>query len=110
VLRPGGLAVFCEPWGENSLLEWARRRLPYPGKERTRDERPLRRGDLAPLVEVFGQVEIEGYQLLGMVRRVIGAGAISRGLAWCDGRLLKRVPGLSRYCRYVVLTLRRDGG
>ena len=31
VLRPGGLAVFCEPWGENPLLDWARRRLPYPG-------------------------------------------------------------------------------
>ena len=30
VLRPGGLAVFCEPWGENALLEWgAAARLPY---------------------------------------------------------------------------------
>src|SRR5205823_4605799 len=29
VLRPGGLAVFCEPWGENPLLNWARRRLSY---------------------------------------------------------------------------------
>src|SRR5689334_7058566 len=24
VLRPGGVAVFCEPWGENPLLGWAR--------------------------------------------------------------------------------------
>src|SRR5690348_2673427 len=23
VLRPGGRAVFCEPWGENPLLNWA---------------------------------------------------------------------------------------
>lgn len=37
VLRPGGIAVFCEPWGENPLLNWARDRLPYPGKERTPD-------------------------------------------------------------------------
>ena len=43
VLRPGGVAVFCEPWGENPLLNWARRRLPYPGKDRTPDEQPLRR-------------------------------------------------------------------
>src|SRR5207302_1903430 len=27
VLAPGGVAVFCEPWGENPLLTWARRRL-----------------------------------------------------------------------------------
>ena len=44
VLRPGGVAVFCEPWGGNPLLEFARRCLPYPGKHRTPDERPLRRG------------------------------------------------------------------
>ncbi|HJT78357.1 MAG TPA: class I SAM-dependent methyltransferase, partial [Gemmataceae bacterium] len=31
-LRPGGVAVLCEPWGGNPLLSWARRRLPYPGK------------------------------------------------------------------------------
>ena len=27
VLAPGGVAVFCEPWGDNPLLAWARRRL-----------------------------------------------------------------------------------
>jgi len=32
VLRPGGVAVFCEPWGGNPLLNFARRRLPYAGK------------------------------------------------------------------------------
>ncbi len=42
VLRPGGVAVFCKPWGENPLLRWARRRLPYRGKQRTVDEEPLR--------------------------------------------------------------------
>jgi SAM-dependent methyltransferase len=109
VLRPGGRAVFCEPWGENVLLDWARRRLPYPGKQRTRDERPLRKADLEPLRAVFPGMSVEGYQLLSMARRVIGAGRISRALAWCDARLLKRVPGLSRYCRYVVLTLPRGG-
>jgi SAM-dependent methyltransferase len=46
VLQPGGVAVFSEPWGENPLLNWARRSLPYPGKERTPDEVPLRRRDL----------------------------------------------------------------
>src|SRR5262245_25531245 len=45
VLRPGGIAVFCEPWGENPLLEWARLRLPCPGKGRTPGERPLRLRD-----------------------------------------------------------------
>lgn len=106
VLRPGGWAVFCEPWGENPLLELARRYLPYPGKDRTRDERPLRARDVEVLRRIVPTVEAEGFQLLGMARRVLGPGALSRGLAWCDARLLKRVPSLGHYCRYVVLTLR----
>ena len=28
VLAPGGVAVFCEPWGGNPLLAFARRALP----------------------------------------------------------------------------------
>lgn len=109
VLRPGGVAVLCEPWGENPLLNLARRYLPYPGKDRTRDERPLRARDVEALRAVVPRVETEGYQLLGMARRVLGPGALSRGLAWCDARLLKRVPVLGHYCRYVILTLHRDG-
>jgi SAM-dependent methyltransferase len=108
VLRPGGgMAVFCEPWGDNPLLEWARRRLPYPGKDRTRDEVPLSSADLGELREVFPDLEVEGHQLLAMAGRVLGKGAIRRGLAWCDARLLRGLPALGRFCRYVVLTLRK---
>jgi len=44
VLRPGGRAVFCEPWGENALLRWARTR--WASRGHTRDEQPLRRRQL----------------------------------------------------------------
>lgn len=107
VLQPGGIAVFCEPWGENPLLSWARRRLPYPGKERTPDEQPLCQHHVRELREVFPSLEIEGYQLLSMARRVLGPGRVLSGLEWCDARLLRLAPSLTRFCRYVVLTLRR---
>ena len=106
VLRPGGVAVFCEPWGENPVLRFARARLPYPGKERTPDEQPLRRRDVRILRGVFPALEIEGFQLLSMARRVLPAGRIVTGLDWCDEMLLRRVPALGNFCRYVVLTLR----
>lgn len=108
VLQPGGLAVFCEPWGENPLLAWARQRLPYRGKERTPDEQPLRRRHLRALREVFPSLEVEGYQLLSMARRVLRPGRIVAGLEWCDARLLRLAPSLSRWCRYVVLTMRKE--
>jgi ubiquinone/menaquinone biosynthesis C-methylase UbiE len=107
VLHPDGVAVFCEPWGENPLLSWARRRLPYPGKARTPDEQPLRRKHLSLLRRVFAHVEVRGFQLLSMGRRVLPRGRVVAGLDWCDDLLLARVPALQEFCRYVVITLRR---
>jgi ubiquinone/menaquinone biosynthesis C-methylase UbiE len=107
VLRPGGVAVFCEPWGENPLLSWARRRLPYQGKQRTRDEEPLRRRQVRTLEHIFPQVELSGHQLLSMLRRVVRPGRLTAALEHCDAVLLRRLPGLQLFCRYVVLTLRR---
>jgi len=107
VLRPGGLAVFCEPWGENPLLRWARRHLPYRGKQRTADEEPLRLRHVRALEQIFPTVELSGYQLISMVRRIVRPGRLTAGLERCDAVLLKRLPRLQRFCRYVVLTLRR---
>ncbi len=107
VLRPGGVAVLCEPWGGNPLLRLARRWLPYPGKGHTPDETPLGPAHLRQLEAVFGRVEVEGYQLLGMLQRVVPRPGLRAALERGDARLLGRWPGLRRYCRYVVLVLRR---
>ena len=106
VLKPGGVAVFSEPWGGNFALEFARRHLPYPGKSRTADEKPLTRRDLAPLREVFPALTWTGHQLLGMARRVLPA-ALSKPLATIDARVLPVVPILRNLCRYVVVVLPR---
>jgi SAM-dependent methyltransferase len=106
VMKPGGVAVFCEPWGGNPLLSLARRFLPYPGKDRTPDEVPLTRRDLAPLRAVFGAVEVRGFQLLGMVRRVWKGRGV-RVLDAIDGGLLRAVPPLRNWCRYAVIAVRK---
>ncbi len=108
VLKPGGVAVFCEPWGGNPLLNFARTRLPYPGKDRTKDEQPLSRRDLRPLCAVFPSVEVRGFQLLGMVRRVWRNQRALNFLDTADARLLRAVPALGNWCRYVVVVLRAE--
>lgn len=108
ILRPGGIAVFCEPWGENPFLSWARRRWSYYGKERTADEEPLRRHHLRALRQVFPSLRIEGHQLLSMVRRVLRAGRWRDRLDAWDARLLRLAPPLAHWCRYVVLSMRKE--
>jgi SAM-dependent methyltransferase len=107
VLRPGGVAVFCEPWGGNRLLELARRHLPYRGKNRTADEQPLRPADLAPLRLHFPSLTVQGFQLFSMVRRVCTWPVVVGPALALDRTLIQFAPILQKYCRYVVLTLQR---
>ncbi len=106
VLKPGGVAVFCEPWGGNPLLSFARRTLPYPGKHRTPDERPLLKADLVPLRAAFPRLTVQGFQFLEMIRRV--SPTAGRLLRRTDRVLMRAVPSLENWCRYLVLTLPRE--
>ncbi len=107
VLAPGGRAVFAEPWGHNPLLNLARSRLTYPGKDRTPDEKPLRRQQIRMLRAIFPRVAVQGHQLLSMARRVFHNERWLNRLDSWDHMLLARIPRLQEYCRYVVLTLSR---
>ncbi len=108
VLRPGGVAVFSEPWGGNPFLEFVRRFVPYRGKDRTPDERPLREEEMQKLRRWFPSLEVRGYQLLSMIRRQFPWRPLVRFLGAIDRALLRLFPGLGRYCRYAVIVLRKD--
>jgi ubiquinone/menaquinone biosynthesis C-methylase UbiE len=107
ILKPGGIAVFCEPWGSNTLLQWARCRLNYQAKDRTKDEQPLREKDLRTLRAIFPDLQIQAFQLLSMIRRVWKNQWAVSVLEEVDNFLLDRLPSLHKYCRYAVLTLIR---
>lgn len=108
LLKPGGWAVFCEPWGGNPILRWARRRLSYAGKGHTPDEDPLQQPDVDLLNRHF-TVEMESYQLFSMIQRKWGRGRWLKPLETFDHLLFRFVPLLRSFCRYVVLTLHKNG-
>lgn len=108
VMRRGGVAVFCEPWGGNPWLEFARKYLPYPGKDRTADEQPLGRRDLAVLREIFPTLRWDGHQLVAMIGRALPLRRGIRSLARCDGWCLSLCPPLKNLARYVVISLTHD--
>ena len=105
ILKPGGVAVFCEPWGGNPLLNFARRFLPYPGKNRTVDEMPLNRHALKILAPHFPQMRTEGFQLFGMIRRVTKFRPITAVAQLADRVALGVCPPLKNWCRYLVIAL-----
>jgi SAM-dependent methyltransferase len=105
VLKPGGIAVFCEPWDGNPLLRIARRYLPYPGKHRTPDEQPLTAAMVDRLRSSFPDLKIEGYQLLGMICRIWRNRPLRRGLGSVDRALIRLLPSTESMCRYVVVTM-----
>jgi SAM-dependent methyltransferase len=105
VIRPGGVAVFCEPWSGNPLARLARRWLPYSGKGHTADEEPLCPRHVRQVGEVFADMAVEGFQVFGGLRRacpLLGS-ILNRADQW----LLPGIPSLRRFGRYVVVTLRR---
>jgi SAM-dependent methyltransferase len=106
VLRPGGRAAFSEPLGMNPALTFARERLPYPGKNPRGADRPLDEADLAAWEAPFREARHQEVQLLAMAERALGHRRLPL-VRRLDRYLLARAPRLRRYCRYVVITLRK---
>ena len=104
VLKPGGRAAFCEPWGENRLLR-VLRRLPATGKDHTEDEAPLTRETLAPLTAEFPDMQFDGWQWLSAVCRGPLRGLGRRLVEPVERGLIARVPRLRFSCRYVVIQI-----
>jgi SAM-dependent methyltransferase len=106
VMRPGARAAFTEPLGTNPVLGWARDHIPYPGKNPVGDDEPLTDEVLVAWQGPFELASKREIQLLSMAGRALGR----RPPAWlvrADDALLARFPRLRRYCRYVVLTMRK---
>jgi SAM-dependent methyltransferase len=119
VLRPGGVAIFREPLGENRLLEWARR-CPWRSEKHRHspDERPLRYSDVDTLRTVFPKVDLREAELLAVLRAVVrkaemGMIAIPRWeramqrLERMDRWLLRHVPLIRPLASYSVLCLHK---
>jgi SAM-dependent methyltransferase len=119
VLRPGGVAIFREPLGENRLLEWARR-CPWRSENHRHspDERSLRYRDVDTLRAVFPKVDLREAELLAVLRTLsrkaeIGMLAIPRweramqSLERMDRWLFRHFPLIRPLASYSVLCLHK---
>jgi len=103
VLRPGGRALFREPLGTNPMLGFARKHLHYRGKHHTRDEHPLKYTDIYQMARGFRATRVREFYLFSMISRAVG-GELSFSWLWqLDEFLIRHVPMVRRWCRYVLL-------
>ncbi len=117
VLKPGGVAIFREPLGENRLLEWVRRGpLRSSGHRHTADERSLKYRDIDMLRGVFPQVVLRESELLVVLRAVFrkmehGMVAVRRWenvmtkLGEVDHWMLARLPLIRPFASYCVVSM-----
>jgi SAM-dependent methyltransferase len=107
ILRPGGIAVFCEPWGCNPLLNFVRRRCSSGIERHTPHEEPLRLPHLRRLRQVFPIAQVQGFGFFSMLRPILPWRGTVELLDRWDTLLLSRCPAVQRYCRYIMLLMKK---
>jgi ubiquinone/menaquinone biosynthesis C-methylase UbiE len=103
VLKQNGKAVFVEPMGMNPILTFVRKYIPYLHKNEVGVDRPLTYKDMNSWTENARYKEYREIQLLSMIERGFGWNTKFTLLRKSDEYLLKKIPFLRRFCRYVVI-------
>lgn len=108
ILKPKGTIVLCDPWQGSTLVRWIRNHVPYPGKDRTKDEQPLNEAALAPFHGLFSNVEITFWDLFGALGRFIPLGPLTNPIRHLDRFLIKTFPFFATTSRYVMIKASKD--
>jgi ubiquinone/menaquinone biosynthesis C-methylase UbiE len=109
-LRPGGRAIFVEPYNNNIILRLWRKLTPW---RRSTTERALEYGDLKVITQDFAQYKINYFVFLSILSEglLIFFGnnnlikSIDEQLNKVDEILIKRYPKIKNYCGVLVLEL-----
>ncbi|MDB5027900.1 MAG: type 11 methyltransferase [Candidatus Eremiobacteraeota bacterium] len=105
LLAPGGRAVFVEPLGHNALINLYRKVTPG---QRTPDEHPLLRSDLADARRRFGDVRVRYYHLAALAAAPFAKTPLFKpllaALSALDRALLS-VPAIQPYAWIAVMEL-----
>jgi SAM-dependent methyltransferase len=104
VLKPGGRAIFVEPFGHNCFFQFVRRH-PFYHTLASPDERGhgVRLEDVARFGRPFRRRRVEGRHLLFTAKRVIRRRGLLRALDRADRWLLRRLPRLERWASVAVI-------
>lgn len=106
VLKPGGIVVFNEPFGESRVLEKLRLLVPVEVQEedKTHWDEQVKYSDLEYFKDRF-KVAYREFQLLSRLDRIFKSEFVINILGNIDLMLLGNFPFLRRYARDIVIIL-----
>ncbi len=107
VLKPGGLAVFREPFSGSRLLSSIRRLIPIEGSV-SDNERQLTSADIDCIKQDFARSEVTFMGILSRLDRLVKHPFVVQFLGVLDASMLKRLPFLRTYARSFVIVLTKD--
>jgi len=105
VLKPGGVAIFNEPLGHNLLLEFARKYLPYPGKDGHPTDIPLKMDHIELFAKPFKRYTMTPYHLFSMIESALGRHMPNSPMRKLDAALARAFPRLGRYYQMATIAL-----
>lgn len=104
VLKPGGTAVFCEPFAGSSNLQRIRNLVPIKG-DLSPHERQLNPADIKVISGYFSRSEIYFFGLFSRLDKVIKSNGALDLISSVDENLLKTLPFLKKFSRTAVFRL-----
>lgn len=108
VLKPGGRAIFMEPFGNSQLFQSIRKYIPIPIDDDIKHPRPpLRYKDLIPFHILFFKCKVTEFQLLMRLERITSSQRFLDVLAKVDEWILRKLPFFRAYARHIVIQVEK---
>jgi len=107
VLKEGGILVSVDAWGGNPILQFARKNLWYPGKNRSPLETPLTKHDIRLLGSFFNECEVWYFGLFGALSPFLSKNrpnhiVFAKLCAMIDAKIFAVIPAMKTLGRSVV--------
>lgn len=103
ILKPGGVAVFHEPFSGSKLLQKIRDLVPIEKNVVSPDERQLDFNDISVIKRYFSSVFVKEFGLLSRFRRLIKCQCLHSLFYRIDNLLLYNIPQLKKYASHIVI-------
>jgi len=102
VLKPGGMAIFCEPFSGSGILESIRKLVPIKGGI-SPYERQLSFDDVKVVTRCFSSSHVHFFEVFSRADRIITNQLFCQKINWFDAKILEALKWVRKFARTIVI-------